>query len=93
MKILVTGAAGFIGSAFSLRLLERGGEVVGIDNLNNYYNPALKEALGKEAKKEFLPTQPDDVPDTWANVDDLVQQFDYQPKTLVERGVADFAVW
>jgi UDP-glucuronate 4-epimerase len=44
MKILVTGAAGFIGSAVTLRLLERGDEVVGIDNHNNYYDPAIKEA-------------------------------------------------
>ena len=44
MKVLVTGAAGFIGSALSLRLLDRGDEVVGIDNHNDYYDPALKEA-------------------------------------------------
>ena len=44
MKILVTGSAGFIGSALSIRLLDRGDEVVGIDNHNDYYNPALKEA-------------------------------------------------
>jgi UDP-glucuronate 4-epimerase len=44
MKILITGSAGFIGSALSIRLLERGDEVIGIDNHNNYYNPALKEA-------------------------------------------------
>ena len=43
MKVLVTGAAGFIGSALSLRLLERGEEVIGIDNHNDYYNPQLKE--------------------------------------------------
>lgn len=42
MKILVTGAAGFIGSATSLRLLERGDEVVGLDNLNDYYDVNLK---------------------------------------------------
>ncbi|MEK9942234.1 MAG: NAD-dependent epimerase, partial [Gammaproteobacteria bacterium] len=44
MKVLVTGAAGFIGSALTLRLLERGDEVIGIDNHNDYYDPALKEA-------------------------------------------------
>ncbi|MDD2884331.1 MAG: NAD-dependent epimerase [Dechloromonas sp.] len=42
MKILVTGAAGFIGAATSQRLLERGDTVVGLDNLNNYYAVALK---------------------------------------------------
>jgi UDP-glucose 4-epimerase len=44
MKILVTGAAGFIGMHASLRLLARGDEVVGLDNLNDYYDPTLKEA-------------------------------------------------
>ena len=44
MKVLITGAAGFIGSALSLRLLERGDEVIGIDSLNDYYDVALKEA-------------------------------------------------
>jgi UDP-glucuronate 4-epimerase len=43
-KILVTGAAGFIGSHTSLRLLARGDEVVGLDNVNDYYDPTLKEA-------------------------------------------------
>ena len=44
MKVLVTGSAGFIGMHVALRLLERGDEVVGIDNLNDYYDMALKEA-------------------------------------------------
>ncbi|HET7674210.1 MAG TPA: NAD-dependent epimerase [Gammaproteobacteria bacterium] len=44
MKVLVTGAAGFIGSALSLKLLERGDEVVGLDNLNDYYDVNLKRA-------------------------------------------------
>lgn len=43
-KILVTGAAGFIGSHTSTRLLARGDEVVGLDNINDYYDPTLKEA-------------------------------------------------
>jgi len=44
MKVLITGAAGFIGSALSIRLLDRGDEVIGIDNHNDYYDPDLKEA-------------------------------------------------
>lgn len=44
MKILVTGAAGFIGMHACQRLLVRGDEVVGFDNLNDYYDPALKDA-------------------------------------------------
>jgi UDP-glucuronate 4-epimerase len=42
MKVLVTGAAGFIGFHLTLALLERDDKVVGIDNLNDYYDPALK---------------------------------------------------
>lgn len=44
MKVLVTGAAGFIGFHVSKKLIERGDDVVGIDNFNDYYDPALKEA-------------------------------------------------
>ena len=42
--VLVTGAAGFIGAALSMRLLQRGDRVVGLDNLNDYYDPSLKQA-------------------------------------------------
>ena len=42
--VLVTGAAGFIGAALSMRLLQRGDRVVGLDNLNDYYDPGLKQA-------------------------------------------------
>ena len=44
MKILVTGAAGFIGSHTAHKLLARGDEVVGLDNLNEYYDVTLKQA-------------------------------------------------
>jgi len=55
MKILVTGAAGFIGSHVSKLLLERGDEVVGIDNLNDYYDVSLKQARLKriEGQEKF----------------------------------------
>ncbi len=43
MKVLITGCAGFIGSTLALRLLKRGDEVIGIDNLNDYYSVALKK--------------------------------------------------
>lgn len=51
MKVLVTGAAGFIGSALTIRLLERGDEVIGIDNLNDYYDVNLKLARLERLKK------------------------------------------
>ena len=44
MKVLITGTAGFIGNALAMRLLERGDEVIGVDNLNDYYDVNLKEA-------------------------------------------------
>ncbi|RBW49760.1 NAD-dependent epimerase [Marinobacter sp. F3R11] len=44
MRILVTGTAGFIGAQLAHRLLERGDEVIGVDNLNDYYDVSLKEA-------------------------------------------------
>jgi UDP-glucuronate 4-epimerase len=47
MKVLVTGAAGFIGSHLAEKLAQRGDEVVGLDNFNDYYNPAKKRANEK----------------------------------------------
>jgi UDP-glucuronate 4-epimerase len=51
LKVLVTGAAGFIGYHVSQRLLARGDEVVGIDNLNDYYDPSLKESRLERLRK------------------------------------------
>lgn len=57
------------------------------------YISALENALGKKAEKELLPLQPGDVPDTYADVDDLVQQFDYRPTTTVTEGIMQFVAW
>jgi UDP-glucuronate 4-epimerase len=53
MAVLVTGAAGFIGAATSRALLARGDEVVGIDSLNDYYDPALKQARLTKLQQQF----------------------------------------
>ena len=47
----------------------------------------------KKAEIEMLPLQPGDVPDTYADVTDLVEQFHYKPSTLVDQGVANFVDW
>lgn len=57
------------------------------------YIGALEKALGKKAELNLLPLQPGDVPDTYADVDDLVEQFCYKPATPVEDGVARFITW
>ena len=53
MAVLVTGAAGFIGAATSRALLERGDDVVGIDDLNDYYDPSLKQARLQKLQQQF----------------------------------------
>lgn len=53
----------------------------------------LEAALGIEAKKEFLPMQPGDVPATFADVDDLVEAVDYRPQTPIQEGVRRFVDW
>ena len=57
------------------------------------YIEALEKSLGKTAEKEFLPLQPGDVPDTYADVKDLVEQFDYKPSTTIEEGITNFINW
>jgi len=72
MKVLITGAAGFIGSHVALELLARGDEVVGIDNFNDYYDPTLKEARAKrlQAHDGFTLVRAD-----IANLEDVHQVF------------------
>jgi UDP-glucuronate 4-epimerase len=54
---------------------------------------AIEKALGKKAKKNFLAMQPGDVPATWADVNDLVEDFGYKPAMSVEQGVKNFVEW
>jgi len=61
-------------------------------NLLEFIN-LLEIALGEKAKKEFLPIQPGDVPSTWANVDELVKEFNYEPTTNAEVGIIEFVKW
>ena len=57
------------------------------------YISAIEKMLGKEAKKNFLPMQPGDVPVTSANVDTLIEDFQYKPDTTIECGVKKFVEW
>ena len=81
--ILVTGAAGFIGAALSIRLLQRGDRVVGLDNLNDYYDPSLKqarlrqiEAVAREGAWRFVEMALEDG-------DDLMALFAAEKPTVV----------
>ena len=57
------------------------------------YISAIEKALGLEAKQELLPLQPGDVPDTFADIDDLIEDFNYKPSMSVEDGVKKFVDW
>ena len=57
------------------------------------YIEVLENCLGKKADKNFLPMQPGDVPATFADVDDLVRDFDYKPGTTLEHGIGRFVEW
>ena len=61
-------------------------------NLMDYIKE-LEINLGKEAKKEFLPIQPGDVPDTYADISDLSDELGYHPSTSVTEGVKNFSEW
>ena len=57
------------------------------------YIEVLEECLGRKAEKNLLPLQQGDVPDTWADVEDLVTDVGYRPSTPVEQGVRSFVDW
>jgi len=57
------------------------------------YIEALESALGRKAEKELLPMQPGDVKDTYADVSDLVNDFDYKPSMPIKEGIGLFAKW
>ena len=57
------------------------------------YIEALEISLGMSTEKELLPLQPGDVPDTYADVDDLVSEFGYKPSMSIKQGVENFVKW
>ena len=89
MKILVTGTAGFIGFHLAKRLLERGDEVVGIDNINDYYDVNLKYARLKELgiEKEKIVTNPKNVSNRYDK--HSFYKIDLADKEAVEKLFAD----
>jgi UDP-glucuronate 4-epimerase len=57
------------------------------------YIEVIEECLGRKARKNFLPMQPGDVPETYADIDDLVRDVGYRPATPIEVGVQRFVDW
>lgn len=57
------------------------------------YIELIEEKLGRRAERELLPLQPGDVPDTYADVEDLVRDVDYRPSTPIEVGISRFIDW
>ena len=57
------------------------------------YIEALEQSLDIEAKKEFLPLQPGDVVNTYADISELIEDFNYKPKVSVQEGIANYSKW
>ena len=57
------------------------------------YIAVLEKCLGREAKKEYLPMQPGDVYETYADVQDLMDDYGFKPATTIEEGLSKFAKW
>lgn len=94
---IVTGIVNILGKAPEADELGAHYKVYNIgnnqpENLMDYIS-ALEKSLGREAKKEFLPMQPGDVYQTYADVSDLIRDFDFKPSTSIEEGLSKFAEW
>jgi UDP-glucuronate 4-epimerase len=59
----------------------------------SHYIEVIEKKLGKKAQKNFLPLQPGDVPDTYADVEDLIRDVGFKPQTPVEEGISRFIDW
>lgn len=57
------------------------------------YIETLERCLGREAEKEYLPMQPGDVYQTYADVEDLMRDYDFKPDTTIEEGLGKFVEW
>ncbi|MGN0305509.1 MAG: NAD-dependent epimerase [Lachnospiraceae bacterium] len=80
--------------------LDQKGAAYKIYNIGNHkpeklmdYIETLEKCLGKEAEKEYLPMQPGDVPRTYADVTELMEDFDFKPETSITEGLSRFAEW
>ena len=58
-----------------------------------HFIEVLEETLGKKARKEFLPLQPGDVVETYADVEDLMREAGFKPATPIEVGIPKFVEW
>lgn len=59
----------------------------------NYFIQVLEKNIGKKAMKNYLPLQPGDVPETYADIDDLIKDINYKPKVSIEEGISHFVKW
>lgn len=94
---IVTGIKNVI---YNPPLLNTAGTRFKVYNIGNnqpvkllHFIEALETALGVEAKKEFLPMQQGDVYQTYADVDELIKDFDFKPNTSIETGLERFVKW
>jgi UDP-glucuronate 4-epimerase len=58
-----------------------------------HFIQTLEDCLGRTAQKEYLPLQPGDVPKTYADVTDLMQDVGFRPNTPIEHGISEFVHW